>query len=71
MLQGYIDEIKRRLKEQNISIGYMAEDIGINRKTIYNFLSGTNIINAMDFLIICDYLGIELWGNRNDRQKRD
>lgn len=71
MLQEYIDEIKRRLKEQNISIGYMAEDIGINRKTIYNFLSGTNIINAMDFLIICDYLGIELWGNRNDRQKRD
>ena len=65
MLYEYIEEIQRLRKEKGISIRTMSKDLGIGNNTINNFFSGNTIINAEYFLMICDYVGLELWkGNK-------
>jgi transcriptional regulator with XRE-family HTH domain len=67
MIQDYIDEIKRRREENGITYEQMSYDLMMSSATICNFLNGHNTINAEYFLEICEYVGLEIWGTRNDR----
>ena len=52
-------EIKKYLDEKGIKYTYIADKLGLSKSVVSAMLSGRRVINAEEFVSICNVLNVE------------